>query len=65
MHYGKPTEWVWKNVKHDNLGRASAKSESDLAEFANAALARLKALPEKVRAFFGDPVLRYIRDSAA
>jgi transposase len=60
-----PDEWVWKNVKHDNLGRASAKSESDLAEFANAALARLKALPEKVRAFFGDPVLRYIRDSAA
>ena len=33
-----PDEWVWKNVKHDNLGRAPAKSESQLAEFASAAL---------------------------
>jgi transposase len=60
-----PDEWVWKNVKHDNLGRASVKSESELAEFASAALARLKTLPEKVRAFFGDPALRYIRHSIA
>lgn len=60
-----PDEWVWKNVKHDHLGRASVKNEGELAEFASAALARLKELPEKVRAFFGDPALRYIRDSAA
>lgn len=60
-----PDEWVWKNVKHDNLGRASVKSEGELAEFANAALARLKALPEKIRSFFGDPALRYVRDSAS
>ena len=58
-----PDEWVWKNVKHDYLGRASAKNEGQLAEFASAALARLKELPEKVRAFFADPALRYIRDS--
>ena len=45
----------------DNLGRASVKSESELAEFASAALAKLKKLPDKVRAFFGDPALRYIR----
>ena len=56
-----PDEWVWKNVKHDNLGRASAKSEGALAEFAHNALAKLKATPEKVRSFFGDPALRYIR----
>lgn len=60
-----PDEWVWKNVKNDNLGRASAKSESELAEFANAALGRLKVLPGKVRAFFRDPALRYISESAA
>ena len=60
-----PDEWVWKNVKHDNLGRASVKSENELAEFASAALARLKTLPEKVRAFFGDPALKYIRHSTA
>jgi transposase len=58
-----PDEWVWKNVKHDNLGRASAKSEGELAEFAQVALAKLRALPEKIKSFFGDPALRYIRDS--
>jgi transposase len=34
-----PDEWVWKNVKHDNLGRFSVKSETELAEFAQVALA--------------------------
>ena len=57
-----PDEWVWKNVKHDNLGRASVKSEGELAQFASAALAKLKEMPEKLRSFFGDPALRYIRD---
>jgi transposase len=56
-----PDEWVWKNVKHDNLGRASVKDESQLAEFANAALVKLKAMQEKIRSFFGDPALRYIQ----
>jgi transposase len=60
-----PDEWVWKNVKHDNLGRASVKSESELAEFAHVALSKLKAMPEKVRSFFADPALRYIRDCEA
>jgi transposase len=60
-----PDEWVWKNVKHDNLGRASAKSESELAKFATAALAKLKEMPEKLRSFFGDPALGYIRGLAA
>jgi transposase len=60
-----PDEWVWKNVKHDNLGRASVRSETELAQFAEAALAKLKELPEKVRSFFGDPALRYIRNSLA
>lgn len=59
-----PDEWVWKNTKHDNLGRASVKSESELAQFASAALARLKEMPEKLRSFFSDPALRYIRSLA-
>jgi transposase len=58
-----PDEWVWKNVKHDNLGRACVKNETELAQFAQAVLAKLKELPNKVMAFFGDPALRYIRDS--
>jgi transposase len=55
-----PDEWVWKNVKHDNLGRAAAKSTGDLAEFARMALNRLKAAPQIVQAFFRDPALAYI-----
>ena len=39
-------EWVWKNVKHSNLGRASAKGEGELMQFARAALSRLKEAPE-------------------
>ena len=58
-----PDEWVWKNVKHDNLGRVCAKNETELAQFAEAALTKLKELPNKIRAFFGDPALKYIRDS--
>jgi transposase len=60
-----PDEWVWKHVKHDNLGRAAAKSADDLAKFARIALYRLKNTPELVRAFFGDPVLSYITECEA
>lgn len=60
-----PDEWVWKNVKRDNLGRAAAKSKNQLAEFALTALENLKNLPSKVKSFFGDPALRYIFNSAA
>ena len=35
-------------------------SENELAQFASAALAKLKEMPEKLRSFFGDPALRYI-----
>ena len=56
-----PDEWVWKNVKHDNLGRASVKSERQLAEFASATLVRLKGMPDKLRSFFADPALGYLR----
>jgi transposase len=58
-------EWVWKNVKHDNLGRAAAKSTDDLARFARIALNRLKNAPEIVRAFFADPALKYISECRA
>jgi transposase len=60
-----PDEWVWKNVKHDNLGRAYVKNEGELAQFAEAALAKLKELPEKIRSFFRDPALRYTWQSLA
>jgi len=55
-----PDEWVWKNVKHDRIGRASVTSAEDLKAKAIGALRRLQKLPALVRAFFADPNLRYI-----
>jgi transposase len=55
-----PDEWVWKNVKHDRIGRASVTSAEDLKSKAIGALRRLQKLPALVRGFFADPNLRYI-----
>ena len=55
-----PDEWVWKNVKHDRVGRAGIDSQEDLKGKALAALRRLQKLPHIVRGFFRDPNLRYI-----
>jgi transposase len=55
-----PDEWVWKNVKHDNVGKSVVKGKADLMEAATRALERLKMAPQKVLAFFRDPHLSYI-----
>jgi transposase len=55
-----PDEWVWKNVKHDRIGRSSVISAEDLKHKAIGALRHLQKLPAIVRAFFADPNLRYI-----
>ena len=55
-----PDEWVWKNVKHDRIGRSSVTGAEDLKAKAVAALRRLQKLPALVRGFFADPNLRYI-----
>jgi hypothetical protein len=60
MHHGKPTEWVWKNVKHDRIGKAGVTSKQDLKAKAIGALRRLQKRPALVRGFFADPHLRYI-----
>jgi hypothetical protein len=65
MHYGKPTEWVWKNVKNDRIARSGVTSKADLKARAVGALRRLQKLPGLVRAFFADPHLRYITAAAA
>ena len=59
-HYGKPTEPVWKNVKHDRIGKTGVTSKQDLKSKAIGALRRLQKRPGLVRAFFADPHLRYI-----
>ncbi len=55
-----PDEWVWKNVKHDRVGRAGLRTAKDLKANALAALHRLQKLPNIVISFFHDPNLRYI-----
>ena len=55
-----PDEWVWKNVKHDRIGKTGVTSKEDLKSKAIGALRRLQKRPGLVRAFFADPHLRYI-----
>jgi transposase len=55
-----PDEWVWKNVKHDRIGKAGITSVEDLREKAVRALQRLVDLPSLVIKFFHDPDLLYI-----
>ena len=56
----EPDEWVWKNTKHDRIGRAGVSSPDDLKAKALAALHRLQRLPHIVQGFFRDPNLRYV-----
>jgi transposase len=57
-----PGEWVWKNIKHDRVGRAGIDSRAELQGKALAALHRLQKLPHVIRGFFQDPNLRYITE---
>ena len=41
MHYDKPTEWVWNNVKNDRISRGVIMSADDLKAKAIGALRRL------------------------
>jgi transposase len=56
-----PDEWVWKNVKHDTIGRAGVRSKNELEAVARSALARLQKMPHVIRSFFHDPDLAYVR----
>jgi transposase len=55
-----PDEWVWKNVKHDRVGRTSVTGHDEFKTKVIGALRRLQKMPHIVRAFFADPDLRYI-----
>ena len=59
-----PDEWVWKNVKHDRVGRKSVSGPDQFKALAVAALKRLQATPTIVRGFFADPNLAYIAAAA-
>ena len=51
---------VWKNVKHDRVGRTSVTGPDEFKTKVIGALRRLQKTPHIVRAFFADPDLRYI-----
>ena len=55
-----PDEWVWNNVKNDQIGRSVIMSADDLKAKAIGALRRLQKLPGIVRGFLRDPKLAYI-----
>ena len=60
-----PDEWVWKNVKSDNIARVVPQRPGHLFEIADRALRVLRATPAKIRSFFADPKLVYIRRAYA
>jgi transposase len=60
-----PDEWVWKNVKNDHVARIVPNRPSQLYEIAEKALRMLRNTPEKIRSFFSDPHLAYIRRACA
>jgi transposase len=55
-----PDEWVWKNIKHDRVGRAAARSVEDMKVIIETAVSRLQSSTDIVRAFFRSPNLSYI-----
>jgi transposase len=55
-----PDEWVWKNIKHDRVGRAIVRSAEELTDKIERAVDRLQATPEIVRSFFRNQDLLYI-----
>lgn len=55
-----PDEWVWKNIKHDNVGKARILSATQLREAVTRAADRIANTPAIIRGFFADPNLRYI-----
>ena len=59
-----PDEWVWKNAKHDRIGKVGVSSKDDLKAEAIGVLRRLQKMPGLVRAIFADPNLRYIAAAA-
>jgi len=54
-----PDELVWTHVKHHNIGRMIIEGKDHLMDEVRSILRSLSKTPEKVRAFFQKPSLRY------
>lgn len=55
-----PDEWVWKNVKHDRIGKTSIIDGDHFKAIVTTALRRLQRRVNTIRGFFADPHLAYI-----
>src|SRR5512135_1338405 len=55
-----PDEWVWKHVKHDEIGKTTPRGPRQHFQRVHDALAWLAAAPEVVRSFFHDPHPDYL-----
>jgi transposase len=55
-----PDEWVWRNVKHDRVGRIAARTTDELRKGIENAISRLRQVPDIILGFFRDPDLSYI-----
>lgn len=55
-----PDEWVWKNVKHDRVGRLAARTKQEMREGIEKAVKRLQETSAVIMGFFRDPDLSYI-----
>jgi len=58
-----PDEWVWKNIKHDHVGKMAARTKDEMRKGIERAVARLQSAVEIVTGFFADPDLRYIGET--
>lgn len=55
-----PDEWIWKNIKHDRIGRVPRRDAHGFTERVRNALQDLKEAPELIRGMFRDPHLSYL-----
>jgi transposase len=55
-----PDEWVWKNIKHDHVGKMAARTVDEARKGIAKAVSRLASFPEIILGFFADPDLAYI-----
>jgi hypothetical protein len=55
-----PDEWVWKSIKHDQVGKMASRSVVEMRNGISWAVARLQSAADLVLGFFRDPDLAYI-----
>jgi transposase len=55
-----PDEWVWKNIKHDQIRRQAIHRKGDFFELVLKSLENLKGRTATIQGFFRDPSLAYI-----